>query len=177
MEENFQTPQQTQRKPFNGLALAGMILGICALVFCWVPVLNVILVILGFVFSILGLKKLPKGMATAGLICSIIALVINIALWTIAGCAWKKAKDEGIDGLNKWAKEMKAFSDSIKDANDGKTKSYLDEEDDSDNADEQENKSLDESLDELKGEMDKAKSELDEATDELQRALDGLGKQ
>lgn len=57
--------------PYAGQALAGMIIGIIAFV---LPVFW-IMPILGIIFSSLGLKSTTrKGMATAGLICSIIAI-------------------------------------------------------------------------------------------------------
>jgi hypothetical protein len=57
--------------PYAGQALAGLIIGIIAFV---LPVFW-IMPILGIIFSSLGMKSTTrKGMATAGLICSIIAI-------------------------------------------------------------------------------------------------------
>lgn len=60
----------------NTMGLVGMIIGIVALVFCWVPIFNWLLALAGLVFSIVGLFKQPKGMAIAGVICSGIALLL-----------------------------------------------------------------------------------------------------
>ena len=58
--------------PYAGQALAGMIIGIIALV---LPVFW-IMPILGIIFSSLGMRSTTrKGMAIAGLVCSIVAIV------------------------------------------------------------------------------------------------------
>ncbi len=72
----------------NGLAITGMVLGICSLVFYWLgscctPFLGgglaIILGIAGLVFSIIAIKKQQnKGMSIAGLICSIFAVLTGI---------------------------------------------------------------------------------------------------
>jgi hypothetical protein len=72
--------------PGNGFAVAGMVLGICALVFCWFPFVNWILALLGIIFSILGLTKAKKvegrgkGMAIAGLICGILGALMGVMI-------------------------------------------------------------------------------------------------
>lgn len=60
----------------NGLGTAGFIIALLGLIFCWVPVVDVILWLLGFVFSIIGMFKAPRGMAIAGLILSLIIIII-----------------------------------------------------------------------------------------------------
>ena len=69
----------------KGLAIAALVLGICALVFCWVSVVNFILAALAVVFGIIALvKKATKGMALTGLILGAVALIISI----IVNCFW-----------------------------------------------------------------------------------------
>lgn len=65
----------------NGCGIAGFVLGLISLVFCWWPHLAW-LSIPGLVLSIVGmcLKDRSKSFAIAGLVCSIIALLI----WVIA---------------------------------------------------------------------------------------------
>jgi hypothetical protein len=64
-----QAPQAQEQG--NGLAVAGMVLGIIGLVFCWVPVLGWILALLGLIFGAVGNGKANKiggkgkGMALA----------------------------------------------------------------------------------------------------------------
>ncbi|MBQ4557848.1 MAG: hypothetical protein IJA61_00525 [Clostridia bacterium] len=69
----------------KGLAVSGMVLGIVSLVLCWFGVLAFAalpLAIVGLVLSIVGGKKLkannaPSGIATAGLVIGIIAVVLT----------------------------------------------------------------------------------------------------
>lgn len=67
-------------KKKNGIGLAGMIVAICGLVFCWVPFLNWTLWLVGLVLSIIGIFKKPKTMAIVGLIISGVVLVISFIL-------------------------------------------------------------------------------------------------
>lgn len=71
----------------NSVGTAGFILAILALVFCWVPVLDFILWILGAVLSIVGIFKRPKGLAIAGTIISFLGLIIAVIVVAIAGVA------------------------------------------------------------------------------------------
>lgn len=73
-----QEPQKT-----NVLAIVGMVLGILAiLVNCCIAYafVGIILGIAGLVCSILSRKQGKSGMATAGIICSIIGILIAVAL-------------------------------------------------------------------------------------------------
>ena len=68
--------------PGKGLSIASLVLGICSLV---VPYGGVAIAIVGLILGILGKKKnlevgLPAGMATAGIVLSIIALAWSIVL-------------------------------------------------------------------------------------------------
>lgn len=70
----------------NGIALAGMILGIISVATCWIwcfPWTATICGIMGLILSVLGKKKaletgVGAGQAKAGLICSIIGLAISV---------------------------------------------------------------------------------------------------
>lgn len=66
------------KKPVNGFAIAGMVIGILSLVLCCCSeYIGLVLGILAIIFSIIAKKQGPSGMATAGLICGIIALVLS----------------------------------------------------------------------------------------------------
>ena len=76
------------------MAIAGMVVGICSIPFAfwacygpttWMPIL---LVIAGIVLSAIGMMKAPerKGLALAGLVCSIVGLIVTIIV-IIASCA------------------------------------------------------------------------------------------
>ena len=77
------------KPPGFGLGIASMICGILALLICYVPWVNIaslVLSIVGLVLAIMAKKKnaevgAPPGMATAGLVTSIIALVISAILF------------------------------------------------------------------------------------------------
>lgn len=72
-----------QPKQVNGLGIAGFVCALCAAVFSWTPIINWILWIVGLVLSGIGVTKQPKGLAIAGLVISLVALVLIIA---IIGC-------------------------------------------------------------------------------------------
>lgn len=78
----------------KGLAIAALVLGICAFVFAWVPVLNWILAILAIVFGIIALvKKAKKGMAIAGLVLGAVSILVAICM-SIFGLAILGAASE-----------------------------------------------------------------------------------
>lgn len=71
----------------NGFAIAGLVLGIVTMVFCWVPILVWVLGTAGIALSIVGLVKSNakggKGKALTGLILSAVAAVIGIFVTVI----------------------------------------------------------------------------------------------
>lgn len=79
-QDPYQQPSPFQQQPMysgqeqKGTAIASLVLGILSIVCCGIPLFS----ILGIVFSIQAKKKCPsaQGMATAGMILSIIGLVI-----------------------------------------------------------------------------------------------------
>ena len=68
----------------NGLAIAGFVLALCALVLSWVPFFNVIMWVLSIVFSGIGLSRAGdrgdagRGLAIAGLAISLGAIALSI---------------------------------------------------------------------------------------------------
>lgn len=73
--------QQAPSQGSNGLGTAGFILALLALIFCWVPVLDWILWILGLVLSFCGVFNAPKGLAIAGLVISLIGLILIVVVF------------------------------------------------------------------------------------------------
>lgn len=65
----------------NSMGIAGFIIALLGLVFCWVPIVDLILWFLGFIFSLIGLFKAPRGMAIAGIVLSLIIIFIIISIW------------------------------------------------------------------------------------------------
>jgi hypothetical protein len=101
-------PQQTAARPSNGLGTAGFVVGLIGLLFSFIPLVGVVawpLVILGIIFSAVGISKAAKGRATnkglaiAGLVVSIVGLVVCI-LWV---AVWNKAVDDVQDEANREA--------------------------------------------------------------------------
>lgn len=72
-------------KESNGMGVAGFVLSLCALVLCWVPYLNWLLLILGIVFSIIGVTRRPKGLAIAGLCISGVIVLVYVIILIAAG--------------------------------------------------------------------------------------------
>jgi hypothetical protein len=91
--------QQFVARPSNGLGTAGFVVGLVGLVLSFIPLIGVIawpLVILGVIFSSVGISKAGRGRATnkglaiAGLVVSLVGLVVCV-LWA---AVWGKAADD-----------------------------------------------------------------------------------
>jgi hypothetical protein len=68
------------------MAVAGMVLGICAIFFCWIPFLNWTLALLGIVFGALGIARgnkvgRGKGMAITGLVTGALGGILGVVLF------------------------------------------------------------------------------------------------
>ena len=61
----------------NGLAVAGFVLALCAVVIFWLPVVAQIVWVLGLIFSAIGLSRARKGYPRRGL--AIAGLVVSLA--------------------------------------------------------------------------------------------------
>lgn len=79
---------QQQAPQKKGMAIAGMILGIGSIILFWLSWIALIIGIVGLVLSIIGLNKAKKdpanyggrGMAIAGIICSVIGILIVVIM-------------------------------------------------------------------------------------------------
>ena len=95
-QQPMYAPQQVfvqAAAPTNGLGVAGFVTGLLGLILCWVPWLGVLLAGIGVVLSGIGIstgkkKGASTGLAIAGLVCGIIALIpaviIMVALFSVA---------------------------------------------------------------------------------------------
>lgn len=76
------TPNQTiiinQKAKGNGVGTAGFVLALIAVVLFWVPVLSWIMWLLGLILSAVGVTKQPKGLAIAGLVISLVGLLLML---------------------------------------------------------------------------------------------------
>ena len=66
----------------NSMGTAGFIIALLGLVFCWIPIVDLILWFLGLVFSFIGLFKAPRGLAIAGLVLSFVLIIVIIIIWS-----------------------------------------------------------------------------------------------
>jgi hypothetical protein len=88
-QQNQDNQQATQyQKRGNGLGVAGMVVGIIAILGAWIPLLNFFSVILGLIalgLSIGGLivskKGRPKGTSIAGLVLAAVTILIFILMY------------------------------------------------------------------------------------------------
>lgn len=71
------------RQSGNGLAIAGMVVGICGLLFCWIPFLGFLITLTGLILSAFGMKSRARGMAVAGLVTSIVGLLVALLMSVI----------------------------------------------------------------------------------------------
>lgn len=91
----------TAPKGSNGLATAGFVLGLVGLLTCWIPILNVLgilLGILGIVLAAVGFAKSKKvgtgkGLAIAGMVLGALAVLLAVLI----NVAFSKAVDEALD--------------------------------------------------------------------------------
>ena len=76
---------QNTPTPGNGLGVAGFVLGLLGLIFCWLPGLGITMAVLGIILGGVGIatgkkKGAPVGLAIAGLVLGIIALIPAIII-------------------------------------------------------------------------------------------------
>lgn len=76
-------PVQEEKK---GMSIASLVLGICGFLAWCIPLFGYPVTIVGIIMGVLGMKKGGKGMAIAGIICSVISLILTI-INSVAGAA------------------------------------------------------------------------------------------
>lgn len=83
--QNEQQPQMivVEKQSGNGLGTAGFVLALIGLLLCWVPVVNAILWLLGFIFSMIGVFRPRKGLAIAGLVLSGVAAIVMFGIFGV----------------------------------------------------------------------------------------------
>lgn len=87
MKQEYQNPQgqtviinQTEKKS-NGVGTAGFVLALIAVFLGWVPVIGWIIWLLGLILSFAGVFKKPNGLAIAGLIISLLGIILLLTLF------------------------------------------------------------------------------------------------
>jgi hypothetical protein len=81
-----------------------MVLGICSIVFAY-PFFGTVIAIIGLVLGVSGKRKLidhgaPTGVATAGIVMSIIGLALSVLIWV--ACATCTAAMFNSSSANIW---------------------------------------------------------------------------
>ncbi|MDY0341966.1 MAG: hypothetical protein RBR28_00210 [Lentimicrobium sp.] len=90
MANDYQNPQtqsgqtvvinQIERKS-NGVGTAGFVLALIAIFLGWVPVLGWLIWLTGLILSFVGVFKEPKGLAVAGLIISLLGIILLLTVF------------------------------------------------------------------------------------------------
>lgn len=83
-QQNSYQPQQEPPKQNNVLAIVGMILGIISILMGCCGWYSIIFAIPGLICSILSRKQGKSGMAVAGIVCSIIGIIIGVLMTVLA---------------------------------------------------------------------------------------------
>ncbi len=95
-QPQYQYQYQIAPRQVNGMGIAGFVLALVGAVFFWCPILDAIVSLLAVIFSGFGMRKEPKGLAIAGLVIGLIALVVGVIITIVA----ITAVDKGIDYIN-----------------------------------------------------------------------------
>lgn len=126
-------------KKTSGMAVAGLVLGLIALLSCWIPLLNVLttpFAVLGIVFAIIGIvatapskPKGGRGIAIAGTVLCVISLVVPVAMYGSA------ASSSSADKSSSSAIEQTKSDDNAKDESADTIEAADDSSDDAESAD------------------------------------------
>ncbi|RII41681.1 hypothetical protein DWB68_11560 [Galactobacter valiniphilus] len=83
-------------RPGNGFGIAALVLGIVALVFCWVPVFGLGLGVLALVLGIVGVlqKQRPHGTSIAGIVMGAVAVVVGVIIMVLAAMVVSKVEEQ-----------------------------------------------------------------------------------
>ena len=87
---DYQTPvdykdTQPNGNGGQGMAIAAMVLGIVSIVLCCIWYISLLCAIVGIVLGVMHNKKgVKSGMATAGIVCSIIGIILTIVILVLA---------------------------------------------------------------------------------------------
>ncbi|GAA1984379.1 hypothetical protein GCM10009718_22190 [Isoptericola halotolerans] len=102
----YQEPRPASEK--KGLAIAALVLGILALLGCWIPFLNIGSAVLGLVGAVLGIVAVVqssrgtaggKGMAITGTVLSVVAIVASVLITVATAAFFSSTYDEQLREL------------------------------------------------------------------------------
>lgn len=126
MEETTQTTPTPASSNGKGLGIAGLVLGILAAIISFIPCLGMWAIlpgVIGIVLSAISMKQAgtgAKGMAIAGLVCSIIGCCLGgyqFYVLKTAGSALQDGMEQfeksgGMDSLTKAMDQLKDLTDT-----------------------------------------------------------------
>ena len=97
-QQYYPAPPQQQQKG-SGLAITSLVLGIVALLLCWIPVVNylaVILGVLGLVLGAIGIARSRRTMSIIGTVLSLLAIILSFVIMA----SFVDAVDDAVDDYN-----------------------------------------------------------------------------
>lgn len=106
--DNIQKVQVVEKK--SGLATAGLVCGIIAIVFAFIPVVNFVSYVLGalaLIFGIIAVVKKSSGKAIAALVLGALSLIIAILMNILVFQAAKVVLDEANKTIDKVQEDQK----------------------------------------------------------------------
>lgn len=74
-----------QRSENNGIGTAGFVLALISFLGFWLPYVNGLTWLLGLIFSVIGVSRPPRGLAVAGLVISVLGLILGILAFLFFG--------------------------------------------------------------------------------------------
>ncbi len=90
-------------QPHNGLGTAGFVVGLVGLILSPLPFIGILawpLVVLGVIFSAVGISRVKarkatnKGLSVAGLVLSVLGVVVSVAMYLVYDQAAKEVTEE-----------------------------------------------------------------------------------
>lgn len=100
----FLGPGTAQPAPGSGLAVTSLVLGILAVLGCWIPLVNVVTILMGVAALVTGLVAIARvrkgtgggrGLGVAGVMLGIVAVVVSVVVLVVT-VATVSAVDEGL---------------------------------------------------------------------------------
>ena len=93
-------PKGEKKDGKSGLGIAGFVIGIIAIIFSFIPIVNNIAFFIGIIAAVFGIigaiTHKSKGLSIAGIILGILAVVITLVLQSM----WSKALDDASQSFN-----------------------------------------------------------------------------
>lgn len=85
------TTQTAPPRPRNGMGTAALVLGILAILTCWLPIVGFVLGLIALVLGVVGRGRVKKmqatngGVAVAGLVLGVLSVIVNILATLLFG--------------------------------------------------------------------------------------------